>query len=110
VVFPGGWPQLTVPGSVTDLTFGMRLAGTVAGRGSGGGPPVMARAAPGPWSCTGIRYMWALYVDNAYPAEAAPPPQQPDTTVIDPPQPAPAIVERFGSDDARDPATPYRRR
>jgi endonuclease YncB( thermonuclease family) len=45
------------------------------------------------------------YPANDDPAEPAPQ-QQPDTTVIDPPQPAPAIVERFGSDDAQDPTTP----
>ena len=44
------------------------------------------------------------YVDNAYPAE--PPPPQPNITVVDPAQPAPAMIERFGSDNAQDPTTP----
>jgi hypothetical protein len=47
------------------------------------------------------------YTDNAYPAEPAPPPPPPpDITVVEPSQPAPAMVERFGSDDAQDPTTP----
>ena len=106
VVFPGGWPQLTVPGSITDPTFGMRLAGTVAGSGFRGRPSGYGTRRPGTVVMYGYPVYVGVYVDNAYPAEAAPPPQQPDTTVIDPPQPAPAIVERFGSDEARDPATP----
>jgi hypothetical protein len=45
------------------------------------------------------------YVDNTYPAEPAPQ-QQPSSTVIYPSQPAPAIGEDFGSDEAQDPTTP----
>jgi hypothetical protein len=45
------------------------------------------------------------YYDNANPAEPAPQ-QQPNVTVIDPPQPAPAIIQRFGAVDAQDPTTP----
>jgi hypothetical protein len=106
VVFPSGWPQLTVPGSIADPTFGMRLAGTVAGSGFRGRPSGYGTRRPGTVFAYGYPVYVGGYVDNAYPAEAAPPQQQPDTTVIDPPQRAPAIVERFGSDDAQDPTTP----
>jgi hypothetical protein len=106
VVFPGGWPQITVPGSITDPTFGMRLAGTVAGSGLRERPSGYGTRRPGTVFAYGYPVYVGGYVDNAYPAEAAPPQQQPDTTVIDPPQRAPAIVERFGSDDAQDPTTP----
>jgi hypothetical protein len=106
VVFPSGWPQLTVPGSIADPTFGMRLAGTVAGSGFRERPSGYGTRRPGTVFAYGYPVYVGGYVDNAYPAEAAPPQQQPDTTVIDPPQRAPAIVERFGSDDAQDPTTP----
>jgi hypothetical protein len=105
VVFPGGWPQITVPGSITDPTFGMRLAGTVAGSGFRGRPSGYGTRSPGTVFAYGYPVFVGGYGDNAYPAEPAPQ-QQPDITVIDPPQPAPAIVERFGSDDAQDPTTP----
>ena len=38
VAFPGGGgPQLVVPGTITDPTFGLRLGNTVLGRPYGGG-------------------------------------------------------------------------
>ena len=46
------------------------------------------------------------YFDNYYPAEPAPQPQPQNFTVVNPTEPAPALVQRFGSDDARDPSTP----
>ena len=45
------------------------------------------------------------YVDTTNPAEPAPQPQ-PDTPVNDSSQPAPAVIQYFGSDDAQDPTTP----
>ena len=45
------------------------------------------------------------YVDTTNPAEPAQQPQ-PDTPVNDSSQPAPAVIQYFGSDDAQDPTTP----
>jgi hypothetical protein len=105
-VFPGGWPQFTVPGATTDPTFASRLGATVARQGLWRPPFVRGTRRPGTVFVYGYPVFVSGYPANDYPAEAAPPQQQPDTTVIDPPQPAAAIVERFGSDDARDPTTP----
>jgi hypothetical protein len=93
-------------------TFGnVRLGGSVAGSGFRGQSSVPGTRRP----MTVVMYGYPVaygypvfvggYLDNAYPAEAAPQ-QQPDTTVIEAAQPAPAIVQRFGSDDAQDPTTP----
>jgi hypothetical protein len=105
VVFPGGWPQLTVPGAITDPTFAMRLGGTVEGSGFRGRPFGYGTRRSGTVIVYGYPVYVGVYPDNAYPAEPAPQ-QQPNTAVIDSPQPAPAIVQRFGSDDAQDPTTP----
>jgi hypothetical protein len=69
------------------------------GKASGAGLPFPAHADP--------VYVGG-YSDNAYPAEPAPQQQQPqpNSTVVEPSQPAPAMIERFGSDDAQDPTTP----
>jgi hypothetical protein len=105
VVFPGGWPPLTVPGAITDPTFASRLGATVAWQGHWRPPSVPGTRRP----ATVFVYGYPLFVGgcpaNDCPAEPAPQ-EQPSTAVIDPPQPAPAIVERFGSDDAQDPTTP----
>jgi endonuclease YncB( thermonuclease family) len=45
------------------------------------------------------------YADNTYAAAPAPQPQ-PDITVNDSSQPASAVMQYFGSEDARDPTTP----
>jgi hypothetical protein len=102
VVFPGGGgPQFVVPGSITDPTFGMRLAGTVAGSGFRGRPSGYGTRRTGTVVMYGYPVYVGGYVDNAYPAEAAPQQQQPNITVIYPPQPAPVIINRYGSDDAQ---------
>jgi hypothetical protein len=112
VVFPGGGPRLTVPGAITDPTFAMRLGATVGRQGLWRRPSVPGTRRPGivflygyPVFVYGYPLFVGGYPANDYPAEPAPQ-EQPNTTVMDPPQPAPAIVERFGSDDAQDPTTP----
>ncbi len=56
-----------------------------------------------------VTYAYPVYVggylDSAYPAQPAPQ-QPPSSTMIYPSQPAPAIVNDFGSDDAQDSTTP----
>jgi hypothetical protein len=106
VVSPGGRPQLIVPGTVTDPTFAMRLGATVAPPGLWRRPSVPGTRRPGMVFVYGYPVYVGGYFDNGYPAEAAPPPQQPNITVINPPQPAPEMIQRFGSDDAQDPTTP----
>ena len=106
-VFPGGRPQLIVPGAVADPTFAMRLGATVAPPGLWRRPSVPGTRRPGMVFVYGYPVYVGGYFDNAYPADAAaPPPQQPNITVINPPQPAPEMIQRFGSDDAQDPTTP----
>jgi hypothetical protein len=106
-VFPGGRPQLIVPGAVADPTFAMRLGATVAPPGLWRRPSVPGTRRPGMVFVYGYPVYVGGYFDNAYPAEAAAPPsQQPNITVINPPQPAPEMIQRFGSDDAQDPTTP----
>ena len=110
VVFGGG-AQFIAPGAVTDPTFAMRLGGTVAGQNFRRQPSAHGAGRTGTVITYGypVAYPYPVYVgghlDNDYPAEAAPQ-QQPGTAAIDSPQPAPAIIEGFGSDDAQDPTTP----
>jgi hypothetical protein len=106
-VFPGGRPQFIVPGAVTDPTFAMRLGATVAPPGLWRRPSVPGTRRPGMVFVYGYPVYVGGYFDNAYPADAAaPPPQQPNITAINPPQPAPEMIQRFDSDAAQDPTTP----
>jgi hypothetical protein len=95
VVFPGtGGPQVKIPFSITDPTFGARLGANV------GGQNVLRQ------SFRGSRHRGAVAVPFAVPVyvggyggyyDAAPPPvQQPNITVIYPPQPAPVIINQYG--------------
>jgi hypothetical protein len=107
---PHPFPQGTF-GNVVFAGGATRLGGTAARPGLWKLPSV-----PGPRR-TGIvitygypvAYAYPVYVggyvDNDYPAEPAPQ-QQPGSTLIDPPQPSPAIIDDFGSDNAQDPTTP----
>ena len=105
-VFPRGTPRFTVPGAVTDPSFARRLGATVGGQSVWSRPSVPGARRPGMIFVYGYPVYVGGYFDNAYPAEAAAPPQQPNITVIDPPRPAPAMIQRFGSVDAQDPTTP----
>lgn len=84
-VFPGGGgPRLVVPGKGPQ-----RYTGT-------GGTAVFA-----------VPYAYPVYVPNydpsADPQQAAAPPQQPNTTVVFPPSPAPVIVRQYADQDANGP-------
>ena len=102
----GTFSNVVLPGSVTPL------GGAVAGQNFRRQPSAPATRRTGTVIPYGypLVYAYPVYVggypDNAYPAEPATQ-EQPNITVIDPGRPAPAIVERFGSDDdAQDPTTP----
>jgi len=109
-VFPGG-QQLVLSGAVTDPTFATRLGVTVGGQNFRRQSFAPGAASGGTVITYGYPFAYAYpvyvggYVDNDYPAEPAPQ-QQPSSTVIYPSQPAPAIGEDFGSDEAQDPTTP----
>ena len=114
------------PWSFAQTSFGnVVLPGGVAGFGNavfpGGGtvprpdiwrrsPSVPGTRRPGIVILFGYPVYVGGYFDNGYPAEPQqPPPQQqpqPDVTVVDSQQPAPAMTQSFGSDDAQDPTTP----
>jgi hypothetical protein len=99
----GGRPHFMAPGAVTDPTFARRLGATVAPPGLWRRPPSVPGAHhPGIVIMYGYPVFVGGYFDNAYPAEAPPPQQQEQQ----PQPPAPAIVERFGPEDAQDPTTP----
>jgi len=99
VAFPGsGGPKLSVPFSITDPTFGARPGANVAGRNvlRDGGVNGHRR------STVVLPYAYPVYIGGGgyyagYPdAGYAPPQQQPNITVIYPPQPAPVIINQFG--------------
>lgn len=105
ILFPGGGgPQLVVPGTITDPTFGLRLGSTVGaqpaygrGRRSGGGAfayPVFVPSYVDP------------YYESYYGAYPPGPPQQPapNITIIYPPQPAPVVMSPYQPSEAAQPA------
>ena len=98
-VFPGGVAasgNAVFPGSATASRQGIWSR-----------PSVPGTRRPGVVILFGYPVYVGGYSDNAYPAEPAPQQQpQPNITVVEPSQPAPAMIERFGSDDAQDPTTP----
>jgi hypothetical protein len=105
VVFPGGGgPRLVFPGAITDPAFAMQLGATVAGQNFRRQPFVHGTGRTGTVFTYGYPVYVGGYVDNSYPAEPAPQ-QQPNVTVIYPPQPAPVIINLFGSDHAQDSTT-----
>jgi hypothetical protein len=108
---PHPFPQGTF-GNVTFPAAATRLGGTaVARQGPWTQPSAPGTRRPVTVVMYGfpVTYAYPVYVgghpDNANPAEPAPP-QQPDTTVNDSSQPAPAVIQYFGSDGAQDPTTP----
>jgi hypothetical protein len=101
VVFPGtGGPRAGIPFSITDPTFGARLGANVGGRNvlreSGRG--ASGRAGYGR---AGAVYAFPVYIGGGYYDAPQPVPQQPNILVIYPPQPAPVIIQQFGSDAGR---------
>jgi hypothetical protein len=101
---PRPFPQ-GIFGNVVFPAGATRPSGMVARQGLWRQPSV-----PGPRrTATVIIYGYPVYVggyvDTTNPAEPAPQPQ-PDTPVNDSSQPAPAVIQYFGSDDAQDPTTP----
>ena len=93
-VFPGGGgPHLVVPGSARRVPIA---------RGNG---------------AVVVPYAYPIYVGSGYPDgsyAAAPGAQQPNVTVVYPPQPAPVIINQFGPGamppavSDQEPASPYR--
>ena len=94
VVFPGGGgPQLIVPGSITDPTFGLGLSNTIQGRGYDNRQRRYAPAVAYPV------YVGGFYDSSlSYPLPAAPsqPAAPQNVTVIYPPQPPPVVVNQYG--------------
>ncbi len=101
VVFPGGGgPRLVFPGAITDPAFAMRLGATVAGQNFRRQPSMHGPGRTGNVVTYGYPVYVGGYIDNSYAVEPAPQ-QQPNTTVIYAPQPAPVIINLFGSGDGR---------
>jgi hypothetical protein len=100
VVYPGGTPA-TVPG----LT---RSFGNVVFPGGGGPKLVVPNANPAGRqqrrAASTLVYAYPLYVGGygygGYETPADQTPQQPNVTVIYPPQPAPVIINQYGSGDS----------
>jgi hypothetical protein len=100
--FPGGaGRKLVVAGAITDPTFGMRLAATVAGQNFRRHPFVHGPGRTGTVVAYGYPVYVGGYADYTYPVEPAQQPQ-PNVTVVYPPQPAPVIINYFGSDNGQD--------
>jgi hypothetical protein len=109
VAFPGtGGPKVTIPFSITDPTFGARLGQVVSGQ-SVWGPSGYAGTA-------GTRANWRrpttiiaplavgfpVYTGGyETPYAEGPVQQQPNITVIYPPQQTPVVLNQYGSGDAR---------
>ncbi len=105
VAFPGtGGPRFNIPFSITDPTLGARLGANVGGRNVLGSRPAVRHGA------VAVPYAVPVYVGGGYGGyydgsyQGAPPPQQqPNITVIYPPQPAPVIINQFGPGNAAGP-------
>lgn len=95
VVFPGtGGPRVSSPFSITDPTFGARLGANVAGRN------VLRESSRGRGvGRSPFVYAYPVYIGGSgYYDAPQPVQQQPNITVIYPPQQAPVIINQFGSD------------
>jgi hypothetical protein len=93
VAFPGtGGPKVRIPFSITDPTFGARLGANVAGRN------VLRESGRGGHGRVTPVYAYPVYIGGGY--YDAPQPyqqQQPNITVIYPPQQTPVIINQFGN-------------
>lgn len=90
VVYPGGGgPQIGIPSAITNLNF----------PGHGGRPAVRANGRTGPVVYAYPVYVGGGYYDSSYAAQPQPSQQQPNVTVVYPPQPAPVIINQFGPGD-----------
>jgi hypothetical protein len=101
VAFPGtGGPKVNIPFSITDPTFASRLGANVGGRNvlRDNGRGVSGR---GGFGRTGAVYAFPVYVGGGYYDAPQQMQQQPNITVIYPPQQAPVIINQFGSDNGR---------
>jgi hypothetical protein len=94
-VFPGGGgPRLVIPGRGPQRYTGFRGSGIGSGIGSG----VVA-----------VPFAYPVYVGGGYddpsaqPPAPEPQPQQPSTTVIFPPSPAPVIAKQYADGNAANP-------
>jgi hypothetical protein len=101
---PHPFPQGTFS-SVVFPAGATRMSGTVARQGIWRQPSVSGASRTGTLIIYGYPVYVGGYVDNTNAAAPAPQ-QQPDTTMNDSSQPAPAVIQYFGSDDAQDPTTP----
>jgi hypothetical protein len=98
VAFPGtGGPKLHAPFSITDPTFAARLGANV------GGQNVLRQSQRHGGSRRGVGsvYAFPVYIGGGYYDAPQPVQQQPNITVIYPPQPAPVIINHFGADTGR---------
>jgi hypothetical protein len=102
----GTFGNAVFPGGVMASGNAVFPGGAPAARQGFWNRPSVPGTRPGVVILFGYPVYVGGYTDNAYPAEPAPQPPQPNITVVEPSQPAPAMVERFGSDDAQDPTTP----
>jgi len=98
VAFPGtGGPKINIPLSITDPTFGARLGANVGGQN-------VLRQSQGRGGARrggGAVYAFPVYIGGAYYDAPQPVQQQPNITVIYPPQAAPVIINHFGGDNGR---------
>jgi hypothetical protein len=101
---PHPFPQGTF-GNVVFPAGGTRPGGMGARQGLWRQPSVPGPRRTGTVIIYGYPVYVGGYVDNTYPAEPEPQPQ-PDITVNDSSQPAPTVIQYFGSEDAQDPTTP----
>jgi hypothetical protein len=101
---PHPFPQGTF-GNVVFPAGAARPSGTAARQGLWGQPSVSGVGRTRTVILYGYPVFVGGYAGNAYWAEPAPPPQ-PDITGNDSSQPAPAVIQYFGSADAQDPTTP----
>ncbi len=93
VVYPGGGgPQIGIPSAITSTSFGIR-----GGQFFGGRPQARTARLNGAAVFAYPVYVGGgyPYLENPYGPEAAP--QQPNVTVIMPPQQPPVVINQFGS-------------
>ena len=111
-VLTGGFGNVVYPGGTSATTPGLtRFNGNVVYPG-GGGPKLLVPNANQPGRArrgsNALVYAYPVYVGgygygydpSAMEPAPAPQQQQPNVTVVYPPQPAPVIINQFGSGDA----------
>jgi hypothetical protein len=113
-VLTGGFGNLGVfpPGMQSTIPSSQRFTSNAVFPASGGPHLVIPSRRPAGYSGSGavvVPYAYPVYVggsgyfDNSYAQAPAPQQQQPNVTVVYPPQPAPVIVNQFGPGAAPQP-------